>query len=163
MGWSSSVPIGVTFPLQDPSGSPCGIHVRTMDGTKTCIRGSALGSGLFVPLRLDPSRQLFLAEGCSDCAALLSIGLEAVGRPSTSTRPEVVRRFLQAQGFLEIVVVADNDRHGAGQAAATALAKYLRHFVDAVQLLIPPTKDVRQWVQQGADRATVLKGLTRVD
>lgn len=163
MGWSGAYPVGVTFPIQNPAGQICGISVRRISGDKTCVRGSAMAGGLFVPTELDNTRGLFLTEGASDAAALLSLGLQAAGRPSTSTRAETVRRFVHTYGFRRIVVVADNDRHGAGQAAATALAHYLAHFVAHVHLLVPPEKDVRLWVRHGADRNAVLKGLRRVN
>jgi hypothetical protein len=163
MGWSGTCPVGATFPIQYPAGQICGISVRHFNGGKSCIRGSAMGSGLFVPTGLDNSRGLLLTEGVSDAAALLSLGLQAVGRPSISTRAEVVRRFLHANQFQRVVVVADNDGHGAGQVAAVALVRYLTHFVAHVDLLVPPQKDVRSWVNHGADRRAVLKGLRRVD
>jgi hypothetical protein len=162
MGWSNCPPVGVTFPLRSPTGNICGISVRSIDGSKRCIPGSALGSGLFVPEGLNAQRVLFLPEGASDTAALISVGLQAAGRPSTSTRPELVRRFVMRHGFRRVVVVADRDAHGAGQSAATTLAQYFKHFVRC-DLLLPPVKDVRQWIRQGADRNQVLKGIECVD
>ena len=162
MGWSGSYPIGATFPLRSPIGRICGISIRSIHGRKTCIRGSALGSGLFVPTGLTADNELFLAEGASDTAALLSLGLPAVGRPSTSTDPEVVRRYLRHQAFQRVVVVADNDPHGAGQSAAWSLANYLKHFIGC-RLLIPRAKDVRDWIGQGTDRNQIMEAVQDVN
>jgi hypothetical protein len=161
MGWSNCSPTGITFPVRTPAGDICGISVRSIVGSKRCVSGSSL-NGLFVPNGLDKQRVLFLPEGASDTAALLSIGLQAAGRPSTATRPEVVRRFVMRHGFQRVVVVADRDAHGAGQAAAKALVQYLGHFVRCA-LLLPPVKDVRQWISQGAGRDEIVKGIQHVD
>ena len=40
--------------------------------------------GLFIPRDLDPAAGLWVVEGPTDCAALLGLGIEAVGRPSCS-------------------------------------------------------------------------------
>jgi hypothetical protein len=161
MGWCDEAR-GITFPTTRLDGRITGLQIRRVDGRKHAVSGSATSQGLFVPSELDPQRGLFLSEGASDCASLLSLGLQAAGRPSVSTDYDLVRRFVVSRQFQHIAVVGDNDPHGRGQAAAAELANYLRHFCQRAYLLIPPVKDIRLWVAQGAARGDLLKGLVNV-
>ena len=91
---------------------------------------------------------------------MLTLGLNAIGRVSAGTDCRLVREFVIQRGFEHVVVVADRDN--VGQEAAAKLANYLRPFRCRPYLLIPPVKDVGQWLRAGATHGDLRKGLIRV-
>jgi hypothetical protein len=145
-----------SLPMSDGSGRVVGIRLRTAWGHKFAVAGSR--EGLFVPAGLDPAAPLWVAEGESDTAALLTLDLPAVGRPGCSggTAPlvELVRRRRPA----EVVVVSDRDDHERGQVGARELAVRLALACPAVRILLPPpgVKDARAWIIAGETRTDVL-------
>lgn len=68
-----------TFPVSDAAGVLTGIRLRLADGRKLSVRGGP--EGLFVPADLGQPERLLIAEGPTDTASLLDLGLAAVGRP----------------------------------------------------------------------------------
>jgi Toprim-like len=141
-----------TFPMRDADGRIIGIRLRRPNGFKFAVNGSK--TGLFFPADiLDipvALQRLCIAEGPTDCAALLDMGLVAVGRPScnggVALLTQVVRRLRPAT----VVIVADGDQ--AGQTGAMTLANVLSTMPVKLASLTPPQgiKDVRAWKQHGA-------------
>lgn len=161
VGWLE--PQGFTFPVHSPERtSIVGLSVRPICGSKRAVPGSACGSGLYIPTDLDASRAVFCPEGASDVAALLTLDLQAIGRVSVGTSVNMVRRAVVHHQFAYVVTVADVDSSGIGQAAAAQLSLYLRHFTNSY-LLIPPCKDIRSWLLQGATRSDVIRRVKSVE
>jgi 5S rRNA maturation endonuclease (ribonuclease M5) len=92
---------------------------------------------------------LFICEGPTDTAALLSLGLFAIGRASCRGGIPIIQAIVD-QLALEVVIVCDND--SPGLAGADLLMKSIRK---PVVKLIPPTKDIRFFVQKGASKALI--------
>lgn len=135
-----------TFPMVDHRARAIGVRVRLEGGKKLCVKGSALG--MFVPQDLDATGVVFIAEGESDTAALLTLGVEALGIPGAGLCGELVAKLARERSMKDVVVVADGD--DKGQHTAEQLARALAVLVPSVRLVTPPTKDVRDWLRAGA-------------
>jgi hypothetical protein len=143
-----------SFPMTDASGRVRGIRLRTAAGKKFAVRGGH--EGLFVPDGLDAGSLLLLCEGPTDTAALLDLGLEAVGRPSCTGGSGLVADLITRRRPAGVVVVADRDQ--PGQSGARALALRLAPLCRSLRVVTPPVtvKDAREWKRAGATRAVVL-------
>lgn len=150
-----------TFPMRNGLGEMIGVSLRGRNGTKWAIPGSKLG--LFIPYNLSSEGPIFMPEGASDTAALLDLGLNAVGRPQALIRGERLEqvRVLMNTPLLEgrpLVVMADNDpKNDVGWTGAHELAKAMSKQVRSVKVLEPlGCKDVREWVRNGIRAGTLL-------
>ncbi|UCC30849.1 MAG: toprim domain-containing protein [Phycisphaerales bacterium] len=139
-----------TFPMRDGTGRIIGIRRRLPNGKKLCVTGSV--TGLFVPDSVPADGALFVAEGETDTAALLTLGLSAVGRPSCNGSAAYVVQLARGR---DVVMMADQD--APGKRGAIRLVRELRPVCPSVQIIIPPpgVKDVRAWVQAGATRSDI--------
>ena len=153
VGWCASR-CAYTWPMRDGSGTIIGIRLRDPNtGAKRSVQGSA--AGLFYDpdryANIESGARVWIAEGASDTAALLSVGLDAVGIPSAKSGGdqllELGRRILPS----EIVIVADGD--SAGIESARLLRSELV-IVAGVRTIQPPNgvKDAREWINRGANR-----------
>lgn len=156
VGWSAAHSAW-TFPMRDADGRVTGIRLRFPDGSKLSVCGGR--EGLFIPdgtpgpgSPWPDGAQLYVAEGASDCAALLTLGLYAVGRPSCSGGTRFILELARGR---PVVVIADADP--PGQRGANALGEVLKLQSPEVRIIRPPEgiKDVREWVRRGATRAEV--------
>lgn len=140
------------FPMR-VAGAVVGIRLRAMDGRKWAVTGSR--QGLFIPAIEYAEARLFICEGPTDTAAALSIGLDAIGRPSCRGLELETAAAIRRLGYREVVIVANNDEgkprpDGAlfypGQDGAAALAQCMPvpHRV-----WLPPAKDLRDLVRSG--------------
>lgn len=142
------------FPMRDATGRAVGVRLRTIDGKKWAIRGSH--SGLFLSATFEGdffggAGPIFVCEGPTDTAAMLTLGLDAIGRPSCSSCGDMVKTLL-AEERREVVIVQDRDV--PGQRGAAQLAIDLRR---PCKIITPMKgKDAREWVKLGATRALVL-------
>lgn len=145
MGWCEEAR-AFTFPMRDENGAIVGIRLRSSDGRKWALRGSA--NGLFIPINGGLAGQVFVCEGPTDTAALVTLGFDAIGRPFRSSSPEPIAKALREVS--EIVVVSDTDADGKRDAKKLCMS--LVGMVDATVKLILPVngKDARAWVQAGA-------------
>jgi hypothetical protein len=143
-----------SFPMCDHTGRVLGIRLRSERGRKFSVSGGR--EGLFIPACL-PRRPAPLAfcEGPTDAAALLDLGVAAVGRPSCVGGAALAQALVKAMNVQSIVVLGDND--GAGLRGAEAFVDALTPHVPVARLLFPPrgTKDVRAWVGAGATPGVV--------
>ena len=159
VGWWAGRGV-TTWPMRSHTGAVVGIRTRDLSsGNKSSVAGSVAGlfiaAGLIRP-DVRPGR-LFITEGPTDAAALLSAGLFAVGRDaarSTETMADAAR-YAGRMRPAEVVIVADGDepgRVGAHRSAVPMLA-----MVPAVRIITPPpgVKDVRAWVAGGATAADI--------
>ena len=65
--------------------------------------------------------RVFVTEGPSDAAALLSVGLDVVGVPSAGGCADLLARLVRRLEPEDVVIVADGD--GPGQRGAMTLAR----------------------------------------
>lgn len=138
-----------TFPMRNRFRRVTGLRIRFPGGKKLCVRKSNLG--LVWPEDISRAPRLFIAEGESDTAALLTLGAFAIGRPGASTCVELAAKVAVQLRAREVVVVADADE--AGRAGADRLLRALKREPLRAVLWEPPAKDVRAWLQDSATRA----------
>jgi hypothetical protein len=153
VGWSGDY-LAWTFPMSDPAtGKVVGIRLRRPDGRKFSVKGGR--EGLFLPvLAPSPGSLLAVAEGPTDTAALIDLGLPgAVGRPSCTGGVRHLVALAERRRPAALVIFADAD--GPGQDGAGRLAEVLAGSVPAVRVVTQPAKDVREWLRAGATPADV--------
>jgi hypothetical protein len=131
-----------------------GFAFRTIDGAKGAAAGS-IGSrrGLVIPSDFDESKGCILVvEGASDVAALHSLGLRAVGRPSNTGGADFLARLLK--DYPDFIVLGENDKKPDGRfpghEGMTSVSRALANALGRpVRAALPPqaSKDVRQWLQ----------------
>ncbi|WP_068266557.1 hypothetical protein [Rubripirellula obstinata] len=145
-----------TWPMVDEADNIIGIRLRCIQtGRKWSVRGGS--AGLFIPSELPQApERLFIAEGPTDTAAVLSLGLPVIGRASATgavlTECKTVRRFKPT----ECIIIADGDN--AGRRGAQTLMVPLLTCCRAVRIIAPPDGigDVRDWVARGASAADII-------
>lgn len=152
-----------TFPMKDENLRIIGIRTRSHRG-KFCVLGSK--TGLFIPLDLTFKERLFLPEGASDTAALLTLGFEAIGRPSCMGGATILFKLLEKHRVPEVVIVADRDKpkkrpDGSvwrpGTDGAYRLAQTLKPLTGCLRTIKPPcNKDVRDWVKDGCTAGAII-------
>ena len=158
-GWISNAR-AYSFPMRDASGRTVGIHLRYLDGSKLCMKGSSLA--MFVPGNfpdLAPDR-LYICEGASDTAVILDRGLRAIGRPSNVGGLGMIVDYCKSQKNEEIVLVCDRDKPGTHAAECTERGR--RELVSSlkaarcartIKSIRPPGhNDVKEW---GPTRETI--------
>lgn len=145
IGWDGSA---WTFPMRNAIGEIIGIRRRLPDGRKLSVRGGR--EGLFIPNGLAGAGPLLVCEGATDTAALLTLGFDAVGRPSCQGGVLLLRDYCKG---CEVTVFADGDEPGC--VGAWKLARTLRLYCPLVKVIRPPgvIKDARQWLQRGGTSA----------
>lgn len=146
------------FPMHDGDGKVCGIRLRNDDGFKWAYPGSK--SGIFIPqypngVGCINTKRVYIPEGPTDTAALLSIGLTAVGRPNCATGTKQLRAWLTSMYVREVVIVADNDemkRLGPreGRPGIEGAQRLQRELGMKSVIFIPfsPCKDARELVRR---------------
>lgn len=140
------------FPMHDGRRQVVGIRLRADDGRKFALPGSHAGA--FIPSGLHSRSPLLICEGPTDTAAALTLGFQALGRPSCSGATEIVCDLLQAGRRRDVVIVADAD--GPGRYGAHRLADRLVGLCRYVKVITAaPHKDLRQWLVSGASPGAV--------
>ncbi|MBI5865343.1 MAG: hypothetical protein HZB38_12705 [Planctomycetes bacterium] len=155
IGWDGTA---WTFPMRDAEGTIVGIRRRFPDGRKLSLTGGR--EGVFVPAKAAVDAAivgqrcptLLIAEGPTDCAALVTLGFPAIGRPSCTGGVAIVRELARGR---DAVIVADADP--PGQRGAMTLARLLALVCPTVRVFAPPAgiKDARAWLCAGATAADV--------
>lgn len=135
------------FPMHDDRRQVIGVRLRSIDtGNKFAINGSH--NGAFIPRGLDSRSALLICEGPTDTAAALSLGFQAVGRPSCSGATEIICELLHSGRRRDVVIVADAD--GPGLFGARRLADRVVGLCRSLKLVSSaPHKDLRSWLQKG--------------
>ena len=159
LGWYAEYGCYV-FPMRDAGLRAFGLRTRFRNGSKTSVRGSC--SGIFAAgvQRVATSDSLWICEGPTDTAALLTVGLQAIGRPSNTGGKGIILEIAKGWKRREIFIAADRDREGSDaerltMLGATELAEGLRALRHTVKIVRPPgNKDVREMVKAGATRET---------
>jgi hypothetical protein len=155
---------GYTFPMRDGRENIIGIRVRGTNG-KWCVPGSR--NGIFWPegVYCGSDWPLVICEGPTDCAALLDLEFDAIGRPSCSGGTEHIIEFLKGKRR-DVIIMADKDEPKErpdgtvwfpGQEGAARLAKQIKSLVRTVKVCHPPNhKDIRAWKIAGATKPVVM-------
>lgn len=149
-------------PMWDERGHIIGVHVRSREGRKFALTGSH--NGLYLPDCTLPDclETLWVCEGASDCAALLDLGVYAVGRSSCTGNVEAIRTLCYG---LHLVIMADRDEaklrpDGSlwypGQYGAEQLAAACYRRASSVKIVFPGQgKDCRSWLMAGCTPAVL--------
>jgi hypothetical protein len=160
VGWNGNV----TFPMRDGRERIIDIRVRGSKG-KWCITGSR--QDLFWPegVYSGSDYPLVICEGPTDCAALLTIGFDAIGRPSCLGGTGYIIEFLKGRRR-DVIILADKDPpkerpYGSvwypEQEGAVRLSQAILPLVKSLKIVKPPFhKDVRAWHNAGATREALL-------
>lgn len=126
---------GWSLPMRDGDLSICGLQLRLRDGRKLCVKGSR--SGIFVPtLERSAGGPLFIAEGASDAAAMLTCGVDAIGRYSCGASEEQIVSLTRRHPRPAVVVA---DRNKVGMEGAARLARLI-----GAKWATAPDKDFRK-------------------
>lgn len=133
-------------PMRDGLGNYIGIRIRHESGKKWAVPGSH--AGIFVPM-VKPKSTMFIVEGPTDCAAAITLGYFAIGRPSCSGGVPYIIKTIERLKIQKVVIVADNDE--AGIRGAETLKEFLT--VPSCVLLLP-CKDLREFISIG-DKSTI--------
>ena len=144
----------VTFPMRGADGRITGMRKRTFKDLtdKHSFKDSHLG--LFIPTGTIPAKVALICEGETDTGAALTLGFEAIGRPSaTSYVQETVSFFSDCPVACPCIVVDNDDEgeSGAEDLSEAMLAAMIPHRI----LTMPEDSigDLREWLTIG--------GLTR--
>ncbi len=150
---------GFIFPERDGTKRIVGLVCRRSDGSRKCLPGSVRGITIPMPFNPDDG-PIYLAEGATDTAALLSVGLNAIGRPAARTSHAVQQFLIDLLADYpdrELVVIGDNDKLvdgiRAGAEGASKLAERLNSSLpNSVLWALPKTefKDIREQITRGA-------------
>ena len=139
------------FPMCDGHGNILGIRLRANDGRKFAVRGSK--QGIFIA-KVPPQPTLFVCEGPTDTAAAVELGLFAVGRPNCCCGGADIKIFARRHQCHRVVVVSDNDKPGLDGARKVGAEIKLPFAV-----VVPPAKDLREFVRLGGTRAMIENSL----
>lgn len=143
-----------SFPMLRWSKRLTGIRLRPRSNAskKFSMKGSK--NGLFIPNNLKISEPIFVTEGESDTAALLSCGLNTVGRVGAHGGGRLLGDMLGKDS----TVVVCLDRDGAGYKGGYQLSKYLSFYCKDVKIMATPLKynDMRDWYHgEGKDEIRI--------
>lgn len=149
-GWSQEH-MAYTFPMRNDHNEIIGVRLRNIHGRKWAVAGSR--AGLFIPAALTGKDPLLICEGPTDTAALLTLGFDALGRPSCTGGTDYLIAGLRRRRRA-VVVVADRD--GPGWQGAQQLAQQIARVTSSLKVLTPVgAKDAREWVRSGVTAAVV--------
>jgi hypothetical protein len=147
-----------TWPMRDDNNKITGFRTRTADGRKLAVAGSK--SGLFIPVPLPfPISQLYVVEGPTSVAAMLDMGLTAVGRPSCSSGTDLLLEVVKIYQPAEVIVLGDHDEEKwrndgstfrPGQDGARRACEEIARLCPTKLVVCPVQKDARDWLHCGA-------------
>lgn len=143
------------FPMRDARGATCGIRLRSLHGHKWSVRGGR--EGIFQPF-IEPQATVYVCEGPTDLAALITLGFYGLGRPSCNGGVALLAAIIARLGIKRAVIVADNDTDkfrpdGACYNPGIDGAQRLETDIGVpCCLLVPPTKDIREFVGVGGTK-----------
>jgi len=142
-----------TFPMVDGRHRVCGFMRLFPSGEMGLKAGSRLG--VFVPTDIRPGTPIVVCVGPLDVAALLTLGIESVGRPGSVDDDRLLKPYCRAR---RIAIVVDDSR----QDDAARLSDALRATCQSVRTVTLPTgfPSVHAWLRAGALRSDLI-GLIR--
>lgn len=142
---------------RNASGEVIGTAYRAADGSKTFAPGGKRGLIVAWPLSAyagsSAADPVFVAEGASDTAALLGLGLDAIGVPMAGHCGAMLADLLAGR---HAVIVADAD--DAGRRGAETILGVIQSRCASARIIESPNgaKDAREAVIAGADRAAFM-------
>jgi hypothetical protein len=151
-------PSVLAFPMRRLSAGELeivGIRLRAASGKKWAIPGSRAGLFIADDGPGDLVATVYLPEGPTDCAALLTAGVYAIGRHSCAGGADDIAPFVQGR---LAVVVADYDQPKPrpdgttwrpGMDGAKDLAATLARSGNVRSIVPAKGKDAREWLRQG--------------
>ena len=148
----SSTRDAFAFPMTRKGKRFLGIRYRHKNGSKFAAKGSK--QGLFIPESFTRSRGVVVCEGPTDTAAMLDLGVNAVGRPSCNAGNSLISEMTKS---LPVAILSDSD--GPGRSGAIQLQKTLKKGGAKSVFVIEPKagKDAREWVANGATKNDVME------
>ena len=156
VGWSPEHQ-ATSWPMRNAAGDVIGIRLRCLKTAKKwAVKGSR--AGLFYALDLltiERPERLIVCEGPTDTAAMLAVGLHAVGVPSAGSGIDLLLAMCRRMRPAYLQVMADSD--GPGVAGAERVADAL--VIVAPVVIVTPVggvKDSRAWVVGGASKDVIL-------
>lgn len=155
VGWAPEHK-ATSWPMRNAAGDVVGVRLRCpKTGKKWAVKGSR--AGLFFALDLltiERPERLIVCEGPTDTAAMLAVGLHAVGVPSAGGGSDLLVSICRRLRPGEVVMLADGD--GPGLEGMSRLADALV-IMAPVRIVSPPrgVKDARAWIVGGADRSVI--------
>lgn len=148
VGWFASSD-AFSFPMFRYGQRLIGIRLRSETGKKWAIKGSR--QGLFMPLQWPSAKKgVLICEGPTDTAAMLTMGFNAIGRPSAMGSHALMEEAVSGR---PVCIISDSD--DVGRDSAMRLAIHLRKSCPRVGILIPRQKDARDWVRSGATKEEI--------
>lgn len=149
-----------SWPERNALGAFTGLVRRYEDGAKKTYPGTSHGL-IFADDWRGDGKVVFVPEGGSDTAALLSLGLSAIGRPSNLGGVPILTKLLRGYRGA-VVVLGECDQRpspsckdcgkcglcwpGRFGAVETA-ARLSKHGIASWWALLPEAKDARAWIQ----------------
>ena len=146
-----------SWPMRNDTGDVIGVRLRCpKTAEKWAVKGSR--AGLFYALDLltvEQPNRLIVCEGPTDTAAMLAVGLHAVGVPSAGGGIDLLMAMCRRIRPEYLQVMADADGPGAAGAERVADALVV---VSPVCIVTPlgGCKDSRAWVVGGAGKDSIL-------
>ena len=145
-----------TWPMRDGGGRVVGVRLRGHDAGKWSVTGGR--QGLFAAAATpDAGGVLFVAEGASDAAALLTLNLWGVGLPSAGQGGPLVLDYARRHRPARVLVLADAD--AAGRKGGDAVARVLAAGGIGCRVANVPggAKDARDFLNNGGDADALLR------
>ncbi len=142
------------IPERNAVGEVIGTAHRYPDGSKGFEKGGNRGLIMEWPLSAyagtSAADPIFICEGASDTAALLGLGLCAVGVPMAGFGGAILAQVLKDRHAVTVSDADSSGRDGAGKIAAELMGS-----CSSVRLIKPPgdAKDARQAIIEGAGRS----------
>lgn len=128
----------VVFPMFNGSCQPIGARFRRGDGRKWSLRNGR--EGLFLSRRFDANQPVFVAEGPTDAAALVSAQIfNVVGRPNCTGGSSTLADLLRNAPHTPVVVLSDPKEQEVD--GAVKLAQALNNPC----LVLVGDLDIRDW------------------
>lgn len=157
VGWNPVQQVS-SWPMRNDVGDIVGVRLRDpVTARKWSVRGSD-GHGVFYDADQLPDTpkgtRVWICEGPTDTAALLTLGFMVIGCPSSGVGGEFIASIGHRIRPADWVIVSDADAKGIEG------AKRLQSDLVAiapVRIISPPTgcKDARAWLGMGARRETL--------
>ena len=157
VGWNPAQQV-TSWPMRNDAGEIVGVRLRDPETSRKGSVGGSDGNGVFYDpdqvLNAPQGARVWIAEGPTDTAALLTLGFIAIGCPSSGVGGGFIASIGHRIRPAEWVIVADADPkgiEGAKQLQSDLVA------VAPVRIIYPPTgcKDARAWLGLGARRETL--------
>ncbi|MEM9753111.1 MAG: toprim domain-containing protein [Planctomycetota bacterium] len=147
-----------TWPMRDGANNVIGVRLRYDDGSKRAVIGSR--QGLFYVADVQPVDELlYVVEGCSDAAAMFTLGFNnVIGLPSAGQGADLLALLTQrlSPPTPRCILIADRDEPGI--AGMERVARQLARWGVACRVTEPPgtAGDVRGYLNAGGDAAGIL-------